>query len=186
MLFTLAEEGAVVRGNRSILVVVALLAGMLAGVSPAVAAQPFFWGVATSGYQAEGSAPDSNWRRYEQAKTSSIKEPYLQSVDFRHHYAEDIDRAKQLGVNVFRFSVEWARIEPRPGQVDQAELAYYDGVVHRVLAAGVRPMITLDHKNNPNRVAGRGGGGGGRAGGAGRAGARRGGERGRGRGARGS
>jgi beta-glucosidase len=153
----LAEEGAVVRGNRAIFVVVALVAGMLAGVGPAVASPAFFWGVATSGYQSEGSAPDSNWRRYEQAKTSSIKDPYREAADFRHHYAEDIDRAKQLGVNVFRFSVEWARIEPRPGQVDQAELAYYDDVVRHVVAAGMRPMITLDHWVYPGWVVDQGG-----------------------------
>src|SRR5204863_13607 len=83
------------------------------GVTPAAATPaPFYWGVAMSGYQSEGSAPDSNWRRYEQSKTTSIKEPYRNSVDFRHRYAEDIARAKQLGVTVFRFSVEWARIEP--------------------------------------------------------------------------
>lgn len=142
----------------SVLVVLTVLAGLLAGTSPAVAVtQPFFWGVATSGYQAEGSAPDSNWRRYEQAKTSSIKEPYRESVDFRHNYVADIDRAKQLGVNVFRFSVEWARIEPRPGQVDETELAYYDDVVRHVLDAGMRPMITLDHWVYPGWVADQGG-----------------------------
>src|SRR4051812_45859315 len=158
MLFTLAEEGAVVRGNRTILVVVALLAGMLAGVSPAVAVtQPFFWGVATSGYQSEGSAPDSNWRRYEQAHTSSIQDPYVNAVDFRHRYAEDIANAKALGVKVFRFGVEWARIEPRRGAVDQAELAYYDDVVARIVAAGMRPMITLDHWVYPGWVADQGG-----------------------------
>ncbi|MEV6878624.1 family 1 glycosylhydrolase [Amycolatopsis sp. NPDC051128] len=136
-----------------------LLTAMLAGLTPATAATapPFFWGVATSGYQSEGSAPDSNWRRYEQAKTSSIKEPYREAADFRHHYAEDIDRAKQLGVNVFRFSVEWARIEPRPGQVDQAELAYYDDVVRHVRAAGMRPMITLDHWVYPGWIVDQGG-----------------------------
>src|SRR3569833_1859115 len=107
MTFTLAEEGAVVRRNRAIIIVLALLAGLLAGVSPAVASPAFFWGVAISGYQSEGSAPDSNWRRYEQAQTSSIKEPYRDAVDFRHRYAEDIERAKQLGVNVFRISVVW-------------------------------------------------------------------------------
>ncbi|GAB3155949.1 family 1 glycosylhydrolase [Amycolatopsis stemonae] len=145
--------GAMRRG--AVFVVWALLAGL---VTPAAAAvQPFFWGVATSGYQSEGSAPDSNWRRYEQAKTASIKEPYRDAVDFRHHYAEDIDRAKQLGVNVFRFSVEWARIEPRPGQVDQAELAYYDDVVRHVVDAGMRPMITLDHWVYPGWVADQGG-----------------------------
>jgi len=143
--------------------VLAILAGAVAsvGVPPARAnaAPPddFLWGVATSGYQSEGSAPDSNWRRYEQAGTSSIKDPYVNAVDFRHRYAEDIANAKALGVKVFRFGVEWARIEPRKGVVDQTELAYYDDVVNRIVAAGMRPMITLDHWVYPGWVADQGG-----------------------------
>jgi len=139
-------------------VVLALLAGMVAAVGPAAAVPAdFLWGVATSGYQSEGSAPDSNWRRYEQAGTSSIKDPYGNAVDFRHRYAEDIANAEALGVNVFRFGVEWARIEPRKGVVDQAELAYYDDVVAHIVAAGMRPMITLDHWVYPGWVADQGG-----------------------------
>ncbi|MGH3647466.1 MAG: family 1 glycosylhydrolase [Micromonosporaceae bacterium] len=123
----------------------------------APASTPFLWGVATSGYQSEGYAPDSNWRRYERAGTSSIKDPYGDAVDFRHRYAEDIAHARALGVKVFRFGVEWARIEPRPGELDEAELAYYDDVVARIRRAGMRPMITLDHFVHPGWVVDQGG-----------------------------
>lgn len=130
-----------------------------AGAPPvqAAATESFLWGVATSGFQSEGSAPDSNWRRYVEAGTSEIKDPYANAVDFRHRYAEDIANADALGVDVFRFGVEWARIEPRKGVVDQAELAYYDDVVRRILDAGMRPMITLDHWVYPGWVADQGG-----------------------------
>jgi beta-glucosidase len=140
--------------------VLVVLASMVTsvGATPAGAVpDDFLWGVATSGYQSEGSAPDSNWRRYEQTGTSSIKDPYGNAVDFRHRYAEDIANAKALGVKVFRFGVEWARIEPRKGVVDQAELAYYDDVVAHIVAAGMRPMITLDHWVYPGWVADQGG-----------------------------
>jgi beta-glucosidase len=142
--------------------VLAVFAGVVTSVGAppgeATAAAPddFLWGVATSGYQSEGSAPDSNWRRYEQAGTASIKDPYVNAADFRHRYAEDIANAKALGVEVFRFGVEWARIEPRKGVLDQAELAYYDDVVAHILAAGMRPMITLDHWVYPGWVADQG------------------------------
>lgn len=143
--------------------VIGVLAGAVAaGGAPDARATPvlpeeFLWGVATSGYQSEGAAPDSNWRRYERAGTSSIKEPYRDAVDFRHRYAEDIANAKALGAKVFRFGVEWARVEPREGVVDEAELAYYDDVVDHVVAAGMRPMITLDHWVYPGWVADQGG-----------------------------
>ena len=150
------------RRSRVLATVIAVLAGLVGsvGAPPAGAAallpDEFLWGVATSGYQSEGSAPDSNWRRYEQAGTESIKDPYVNSVDFRHRYAEDIANAKALGVKVFRFGVEWARIEPRKGVVDQNELAYYDDVVDHILDAGMRPMITLDHWVYPGWVADQG------------------------------
>lgn len=137
--------------------VLALVLGLVGVPRAGAVDDGFLWGVATSGYQSEGSAPDSNWRRYEQAGTSSIKDPYGNAVDFRHRYAEDIANAKALGVKVFRFGVEWARIEPRKGVVDQAELAYYDDVVDRIRAAGMRPMITLDHWVYPGWVADQGG-----------------------------
>ncbi|RZQ66041.1 family 1 glycosylhydrolase [Amycolatopsis suaedae] len=124
---------------------VAAVAAVVAATRPQPAearatAEPFLWGVATAGFQSEGDAPDSNWRRY-----AEKKEPYRQAVDFRHRYAEDIANAAAMGARVFRFSVEWARVEPRPGVVDEAALAFYDDVVGKIRAAGMRPMITLDH-----------------------------------------
>ncbi|MEV4310619.1 family 1 glycosylhydrolase [Actinocrispum sp. NPDC049592] len=94
----------------------------------------FLWGVAGSGFQSEGSAPDSNWKRYARN--------YGDSVDFFHRCAEDIALAADLGVRVFRFCVEWARVQPKPGSWD---FSFYDEVIARVRAAGMRPMITLDH-----------------------------------------
>ena len=119
-----------------VVAVAGALAAAPAGAAPVAPLGPDFeWGVATSGFQSEGPPPDSNWTRY--VAGGGTHDPYGSGPDFRHRYAEDIERAKQLGVNVFRFSVEWARIEPRPGQVDEAELAYYDDVVRRVVAAGI-------------------------------------------------
>jgi beta-glucosidase len=111
----------------------------------------FLFGVSTSGFQSEGSFPDSNWTRYAQGK-----DPYRNSVDFRHRYPGDIELARGLGVNVFRTSLEWARIEPQRGVRDEGELAYYDDVVRRVKAAGMRPMLTLDHWVHPGWVADQG------------------------------
>ena len=121
---------------------------------PAIPRVPagFHWGVATAGFQSEGSAPDSNWRRYVAAKTPEAKQPYGDAVDFRHRYPEDIARARAMGVNTFRFSVEWARVQPQPGVWDERELAYYDDVVRRIEAAGMTPMPTLTHFTHPGWV----------------------------------
>jgi beta-glucosidase len=65
--------------------VLAMAAAPLAG-RPAQAARHFYWGVATSGFQSEGSPPDSNWNRYVAQHTAAIKDPYRNAVDFRHRY----------------------------------------------------------------------------------------------------
>ncbi|SEP47232.1 Glycosyl hydrolase family 1 [Amycolatopsis saalfeldensis] len=75
--------------------------------------------MATAGFQSEGGAPDSNWSRYVAA--SGGVDPYGNADDFRHRYPEDIRLAAGLGVNTFRFSVEWARVEPRPGEWDERD-----------------------------------------------------------------
>ncbi len=132
---------------------------LVIGAAPASAADEvaplpddFLWGVSSSGFQSEGSNPDSNWLRY-----SETKEPVGNAVDFRNRYAEDIALAADMGVEVYRFGIEWARIEPAPGEWDQAELAYYDDVVQTVLDAGMKPMITLNHWVHPGWVADQGG-----------------------------
>jgi beta-glucosidase len=115
----------------------------------------FLWGTASAGFQSEGYSPDSNWSRY--AATSKKYDPVGTSVDFFHRYASDIALAKGLGVKVYRISVEWARVEPRPGVQDPAAWAFYDHVVAAIKAAGMRPMITLDHWVYPGWEADRGG-----------------------------
>lgn len=142
-----------------ILAVLLALPATTAAPAPATRAAPlppgFLWGVAASGFQSEGSAPDSNWTRYIAA--GRTRDPYLNSVDFIHKYREDISRARDLGVKVFRISIEWARVQPRPGQWHERDFAFYDSVLGAIRAAGMRPMITLDHWVYPGWAAARGG-----------------------------
>ncbi|WP_347957643.1 family 1 glycosylhydrolase [Gordonia aichiensis] len=123
--------------------------------SPGPLPAGFLWGVASSGFQSEGHSPDSNWTRYIAAGKTA--DPIGTSVDFRHRYLDDIARAASLGTKVYRIGVEWARVEPRPGMLAARELDYYDAVVKAIVAAGMRPMITLDHWVYPGWIADRGG-----------------------------
>ncbi|MGY2060508.1 family 1 glycosylhydrolase, partial [Nocardia gipuzkoensis] len=124
-----------------------------ATVSPLPAG--FAWGVASAGFQCEGVAPDSNWRRYVEADPGYDR--YGQAVDFYHRYPGDIALAADLGAGVYRISVEWARVQPRPGAWDEAGFAFYDAVIEAIVAAGMRPMLTLDHWVYPGWAAERGG-----------------------------
>ncbi|TCJ96884.1 family 1 glycosylhydrolase [Nocardia alba] len=145
---------------------VAASALLMTGPSPALARPPapaqlaplgpeFLWGVAASGFQSEGDAPDSNWRRY--AESGSTADPYLNAVDFHARYRSDIALAATLGVRVYRVGIEWARVQPQPGIWDESALAFYDDVVAAITEAGMRPMLTLDHWVYPGWAADRGG-----------------------------
>ncbi|WP_084654268.1 glycoside hydrolase family 1 protein [Nocardia altamirensis] len=115
----------------------------------------FLWGVAASGFQSEGDAPDSNWSRY--AASGKTPEPYDNSIDFHTRYRSDIALAAQLGVKVYRIGIEWARVQPSPGGWDETGLRFYDDVIDAITAAGMRPMLTLDHWVYPGWEVDRGG-----------------------------
>ncbi|MEU7634140.1 family 1 glycosylhydrolase [Nocardia sp. NPDC049220] len=103
----------------------------------------FLWGVAASGYQSEGHAPDSNWSRYVAA--GKTQDPYRDSIDFTAHYQSDIALAAALGVTVYRVGIEWARVQPEAGTWDANGLAFYDNVISAINTSGMRPMLTIDH-----------------------------------------
>lgn len=115
----------------------------------------FIWGVSASGYQSEGGNVDSNWDRYNAATAG--QDAYGTSVDFRHRYREDIQLARDMGVNTFRIGINWARLERTKGEIDAVELAYYDDLILAMKEAGIAPLITLDHFVYPGWVADQGG-----------------------------
>jgi beta-glucosidase len=130
----------------------AMLAGCLLIIAADAGAQAkFHWGVASAGFQHDGYFPDSNWVRYSAAGTNIVN-PVGNSVDFYHRYKSDIALAQAMGVNTFRTSMEWSRIEPKQGVINQTELARYDDLMNTVVAAGMTPMVTLDHWVYPGWV----------------------------------
>ncbi|MEV6067535.1 family 1 glycosylhydrolase [Nocardia sp. NPDC052001] len=115
----------------------------------------FMWGVAASGFQSEGHAPDSNWERYIQNNPDWDR--YRNSIDFRSRYPNDIALAAGLGVKVFRIGIEWARLQPTPDTWDENGFAFYDSVIDTILENGMQPMLTLDHWVYPGWALDRGG-----------------------------
>lgn len=135
-----------------------LCLSLAACASPRVSRLPpdFHWGVATSGFQSEGSFPDSNWTRYV-ARSGSTSAPYRDSVDFYRRFPEDVQLAAGVGVNTFRFSIEWARVMPKRGVIDEAALAHYDALFDELKKHGLTPMVTLLHFVTPGWVLDEGG-----------------------------
>ncbi|HEY9844254.1 MAG TPA: glycoside hydrolase family 1 protein [Candidatus Obscuribacterales bacterium] len=108
----------------------------------------FMWGVSSAGYQCEGDETNSQWYYWELA--GKTKDRAGKAVDFYHRYEDDILLAKQMGTNAFRVSVEWSRIEPRPGVIDQAQLAFYKNLVQTIRKHGMEPLVTLTHFTYPH------------------------------------
>jgi beta-glucosidase/6-phospho-beta-glucosidase/beta-galactosidase len=125
----------------------------------------FFWGVATSGYQAEGGyngagEPQNNWTW---AESRGEVVPSGRTSDFWTLATEDFGRCRDLGLNAFRMSLEWSRIQPvteipttkglpagvEPPPFDEQALRSYAKLIADCHAHGLEPVVTLHHFVHP-------------------------------------
>lgn len=61
------------------------------------------------------------------------------------------------GLNAYRFSIEWARIEPQEGCFDEAQIAHYREVIRTCKENGIEPIVTLLHFTSPKWLISKGG-----------------------------
>ncbi|WP_329791916.1 family 1 glycosylhydrolase [Lentzea sp. DG1S-22] len=108
----------------------------------------FLWGAATSAHQTEGNNLNNDWWKLEQ-DTAEYIQASGDAVDSYHRYGEDMSLLAEAGFNAYRFSIEWARIEPAPGQFSRAELAHYRRMIDTALRLGLTPVVTLHHFTHP-------------------------------------
>ncbi|HEU6454383.1 MAG TPA: family 1 glycosylhydrolase, partial [Roseateles sp.] len=124
----------------------------------------FRWGVSTSSFQIEGAGREdgkgeSIWDRF-CSEPGRIRDASngLVACDHYHLFPQDLDMAKSLGVNAYRFSIAWPRILPQGrGAVNEAGLAFYDRLVDSMLARGLDPWCTLYHWDLPQALQTQGG-----------------------------
>ncbi len=109
----------------------------------------FFIGAATAAHQVEGNNTKSDCWAEEHLTHTSYAEPSGDAVDHYNRYAEDIALLAEAGLNAYRFSIEWARIEPEEGRFDPAEIAHYREVIECCRSHGVKPIVTLHHFSSP-------------------------------------
>ena len=88
---------------------------------------------------------------------SMFKEPSGDACDQYHLYEQDITLLADLGFNAYRFSIEWARIEPEEGAFSRAELEHYRRELEVCHARGITPLVTYYHVTMPRWLAYRGG-----------------------------
>ena len=110
---------------------------------------PFLWGAATSSHQVEGGNDKNDWWEWE---SQGRIDGGARSGDATEHwtrYREDIRLAAELGLNTYRFSIEWSRIEPAPGEWNEQALEWYANLITECESHGLLPMLTLHHFTSP-------------------------------------
>lgn len=117
----------------------------------------FLLGAATAAHQVEGNNIHSDCWAQEQMEHSSYVQPSLDAVDHYHRYEEDIRLMASAGLNAYRFSIEWARIEPQEGQFVEAEVEHYRDVIACCKKNGIEPIVTLHHFSSPVWLIAKGG-----------------------------
>lgn len=116
----------------------------------------FLWGAAGSGHQTEGDNVDSDTWFAELVEPTVFKEPSGKACDGWERWAEDLDLVVAMGLNAYRFSVEWARVEPEEGRFSSEALDHYEAIVDGCLERGLAPVVTFNHFTSPHWFAKRG------------------------------
>ncbi len=126
--------------------------------------QGFEWGAATAAYQIEGAPREGG-------KGLSIWDVFCQqpgrvmggdtgdvACDHYHRYREDVALMKRLGLQTYRFSVSWPRVQAfGAGEPNEAGISFYSRLVDELLRAGIKPCLTLYHWDLPQALQDRGG-----------------------------
>ena len=111
--------------------------------------QDFLLGASTAAHQVEGNNTNSDCWAMEHMEHTSYAEPSLDAVDHYNRYEEDIKLMADAGLNAYRFSLEWARIEPAEREFCEEAIEHYRDVVRCCKANGIEPMVTLHHFSSP-------------------------------------
>jgi beta-glucosidase len=147
--------------RRNVLAGLAAIPAATARAGPGRARRPrpagFLWGAAISAHQSEGNNVNSDSWLLEHLPETVYKQPSGDACDSYHRYEEDFAIARSIGLTAYRFGIEWARIEPAPGEFSRAELDHYARVITSCRAHGLLPILSYNHFTVPRWFAMRGG-----------------------------
>ena len=99
----------------------------------------FLWGVATAGHQNEGDNVDSDTWFARERHADGVPGPSGKACNGWELWRVDLDLVAGMGLNAYRFSVEWARVEPVEGEFSDEALDHYEAIVDGCLARGLAP-----------------------------------------------
>ena len=116
----------------------------------------FRFGAASAATQIEDQNPSTDWYVFTRPAPEGLGKGHAFVGEAAGGYTRaisDIQLIKAMGLDSYRFSIEWARIEPERDRIDETALQHYSDFIDALLAEGIRPMLTLHHFSNPTWVA---------------------------------
>lgn len=121
----------------------------------------FMFGVGTSAYQVEGNSTGTDWYQWEHTLddcgTSRVNDKAGIACDHWNKYKEDIQLLNELGVDIYRFSLAWDKIEPRRDQFDKQALEHYKDVCRELQKYNIKALVGFHHYADPQWFADLGG-----------------------------
>lgn len=111
----------------------------------------FLWGAATSAFQIEGHITNdmTDWETLGKFKQNGNNPFYNNAANHWLTWEKDFEILKELNVNAYRFSIEWARIEPKPGSYNKQAVKQYSAMIDRLIELNIEPVLTLHHFTHP-------------------------------------
>ena len=155
----------VIRGSAATLAAIGLAsaglgtsrAGLAAAANRKRFPEGFVWGTATAGHQVEGNDVNSDMWFLEQLQPTLFAEHVGDANNSLELWPADLDLVRSFNLNAYRFSLEWSRIEPEPGQFSLAMLDHYLRMIEGCRERGLEPIVTFNHFATPRWFAARGG-----------------------------
>lgn len=117
----------------------------------------FLWGASTAAHQVEGNNLNADLWVIENLPGTMFADRSGDATNSFELWPTDLDLVKGMGLNSYRFSLEWARIEPDKGQFSTAMLDHYKAMIDGCRARGLRPLVTFNHFTTPRWFAAQGG-----------------------------
>lgn len=109
----------------------------------------FLMGVATASTQIEGGLVDNNWNKsYEEGLIKDNSNP-ARADDHYNRYQDDTILMKAMGLEIYRFGLEWARIMPEEGRIDEDVINHYLDEIKEIKDKGIDVLLTIHHFSNP-------------------------------------
>jgi beta-glucosidase len=110
----------------------------------------FLWGTSTSAHQVDGGNTSNNWWEWELIE-GKVKNGDKSGIACDHwdHYSEDFDILARLNQNAYRFSLEWSRIIPKKGKIDETAINHYHKFLAELKKRNIEAFVTIHHFTEP-------------------------------------